>query len=54
MSRDRKKLYFDEEASNFENKDFLHKRIVIDFLSTLTDSLVFQACNEYFLPQPII
>jgi dGTPase len=46
-------LYFDEEKNSFQNEEKLYKRIVIDFLSTLTDNFVFEACREYFLPKPI-
>ena len=51
---DRKLLYFDEESASFSDKDKLNKRIVIDFMSTLTDNFVFHACQEFFLPQPLI
>ncbi len=52
---DRGRLYFDEETSIFSgDKKKLYKRIVTDFMSTLTDSFVFQACSEYFLPRHII
>jgi len=51
---DRTVLYFNEEKSKFDKENKLYKRIVIDFLSTLTDNFVFQACSEYFLPRPII
>jgi len=44
-------LYFDEEQKKFSNNSLLNKRIVIDFLSTLTDNYVFQACSEFFLPR---
>ncbi len=51
---DRKVLYFDESREEFNKDELLFKRIVIDFLSTLTDNFVFQACSEYFLPKPIV
>jgi dGTPase len=51
---DRKNLYFTEEASRYSDGEKLCTRIVVDFLSTLTDNFVFQACSEYFLPRPII
>jgi dGTP triphosphohydrolase len=51
---DRKILYFDEESKSMPNKDTLYNRIVVDFLSTLTDSFVFQACTNFFLPGYII
>ena len=50
----RSALYFKEEAADFGNDvQKLHTRVVIDFLSTLTDRLVFEACKEYFLPKSI-
>jgi len=49
---DRKVLYFDEESQEYDQTK-LYQRIVIDFLSTLTDNFVFQACSEYFLPKTI-
>lgn len=51
---DRKILYFDEELEGAPNKNALYNRIVIDFLSTLTDGFVFQACQNFFLPGYII
>ena len=51
---DRKALYFVEERSMYESKELLYKRIVIDFMATLTDNFVFDACAEFFLPKPII
>ncbi len=50
---DRKILYFDEEYNLFSDKDKLNKRIVIDFMSTLTDNFVYHACQEFFLPKPL-
>jgi dGTPase len=47
-------LYFDEEAATFANDEELFTRIAVDYLSTLTDSFVFEACKQYFLPKPII
>lgn len=47
-------LYFDEEAGSFGNDEGLYTRIAIDYLSTLTDNFVFEACKQYFLPKPII
>ena len=43
---DRIVLYFndDEERAKYPNDDLHYQRIVIDFLSTLTDNFVFQAC----------
>jgi len=51
---DRKRLYFDEEAKVHSVKEKRDTRIIVDFLATLTDNFVFQACSEYFLPEPII
>jgi dGTPase len=51
---DRNRLYFHEEAGIYANKELRNMRIVTDFMSTLTDNFVFQACSEYFLPKPII
>ena len=51
---DRKVLYFREEVKAFPSESELFQRIAIDFLSTLTDSFVFQACRDYFLPPPIV
>ncbi len=50
---DRKFLYFSEEPE-YNNNELLYQRIVIDFLSTLTDNFAFQAIRELFLPKPII
>jgi len=46
-------LYFKEEANIYPDKKQLYERIVVDFLSTLTDRFVFEACEEYFLPKHI-
>jgi len=51
---DRSILYFEEEPKTLSRKGDLHKRIVIDFMSTLTDNFVFQSCSELFLPKSII
>jgi len=48
--RKRSVLYFDEEKSVFPTSELLSQKIVIDFISTLTDNFVFQACSEFFLP----
>jgi len=52
--RDRRALYFDEERNCYEDEEAFYKRMVIDFMATLTDSFIFQACSEYFLPKPIV
>ncbi len=46
----RRTLYFDEEISSDEG--LLHTRIIIDFISTLTDRYVFDAFSDLFLPRP--
>ncbi len=51
--RNRRVLYFDKEAKRLNDDNLLRKTIVIDFLSTLTDSFVFEACKEYFLPKSL-
>lgn len=50
----RKRLYFVEETVAFPDESRLYQRIVIDFMSTLTDNFVHQACSEYFLPKSMI
>jgi dGTPase len=51
---DRKILYFDEESEAISDQDKLYTRIVIDFMSTLTDNYVFHAIDAYFGPKSII
>lgn len=46
----RRTLYFDEET--FSNEELLHTKIIIDFISTLTDRYVFDAFSDLFLPRP--
>ncbi len=46
----RRVLYFDEEKLTDAGQ--CHERIVIDFISTLTDRYVFDAFSELFLPRP--
>ncbi len=51
---DRGCLYFDEERSLYPDDEALCTRIAVDYLSTLTDAFVFEACKQYFQPKPII
>lgn len=51
---DRRILYFDEESEAISGQDKLYTRIVIDFMSTLTDNYVFHAIDAYFGPKSII
>lgn len=52
---DRSGFYFNEEKTRLKDDDEkLYKRIVIDFMSTLTDHLVFQSIQDLYLPRPIV
>ena len=48
----RRNLYFSEEK--FDRPDLLYRRIIIDFVSTLTDRFAFDAFSALFLPKPLI
>jgi len=47
---DRNRLYFKDELT--DNKKLLYIRIIIDFISTLTDRFVFEGFQTLFLPRP--
>ena len=51
---ERRQLYFKEEAGSYDSDEKLFMRIAVDFMSTLTDRLVFESCSEFFLPEPIV
>ncbi len=51
---DRSVFYFNEEKTRLNDDEKLYKRIVIDFMSTLTDHLVFQSIQDLYLPRPIV
>ncbi len=51
---DRSGFYFNEEKTRLNDDEKLYKRIVIDFMSTLTDHLDFQSIQDLYHPRPIV